>query len=257
MIVTTEAVVLKSMKYRETSRIVTLYSRQFGKFALIAKGARERNNRFGAALIAMSHVTAVVYKKENRDLQFLSQCDVIDSYRHISEDMERLATGMSVVELVDAVTHSEEENPQLFGLLLHTLHTVNTAPRNVVNALYAFEVRLLDILGFRPNFLTCFNCGSPINENTVGKAGAELKVSSGGILCSECSTRGMGVDAVSAGSVKMLQHLQEASDPSSVTRITMSAQMRNEVAATMRRCLQSHIEGFRPLKSENMFSLLQ
>jgi DNA repair protein RecO (recombination protein O) len=257
MIVTTEAVVLKSMKYRETSRIVTLYSQKFGKFSLVAKGARERSNRFGSALNAMSRVQAVVYKKENRDLQLLSQCDALDSFRHISEDMERLATGMSVVELVDAVTHAEEGNAPLYELLVHTLHTINTAPRNVVNALYAFEVRLLDIMGFRPNFLTCFHCGSAIDETTVGKTGAELKVSYGGILCSSCSSRGMGVDAVSAGSLKMLQQLQIASDPASVTRVTMSAQIRNEVAATMRRCLQSHIEGFRPLKSENMFSLLQ
>jgi len=257
MIVTTEAVVLKTMKYRDTSRIVTLYSRDFGKFAVIAKGARDRNSRFGASLNVMSRVIAVIYRKENWDLQLLSQCDVADSYRHIAEDMERLATGMSVVELLDHVTHAEEENPQLFELLIHTLYTINTAPRNVINALYAFEVRLLDILGFRPNFLTCFHCGVPINETTVGKAGAELKLGYGGVLCSDCSSHGMGVDAVSAGSVKILQHLQEAADPASVTRITMSTQMRNEVAATMRRCLQSHIEGFRSLKSESMFSLLQ
>lgn len=257
MIVTTEAVVLKTMKYRESSRIVTLYSREFGKFALIAKGARERNSRFGSSLNAMSHVHAVAYRKENRDLQLLSQCDVIDSFRHICEDMERLASGMSVVELVDAVTHAEEENIPLFRLLVDTLRTIDTTPRNVVNALYAFEVRLLDILGFRPNFMTCFHCGTPIDESSVGKGGAELKVSHGGILCSPCSSRGMGVDTVSAGSVKVLQHLQTAPDPASVTRVRMSPQIRNEVAATMRRCLQSHIEGFRPLKSENMFSLLQ
>jgi DNA repair protein RecO (recombination protein O) len=257
MIVTTEAVVLKSMKYRETSRIVTLYSRQFGKFALIAKGARDRKNRFGSALNLMSHVQAVVYRKENRDLQLLSQCDVVDSFRHISEEMERLAAGMAVVELMDAVTHAEEENAPLFGLLIQTLHTIDTAPRNMVNALYGFEVRLLDILGFRPNFFTCFHCGTPISEASVGRSGAELNVSYGGILCSQCSSRGMGIETVSAGSVKMLQHLQEASDPAAITRITMSTQMRNEVAATMRRCLQSHIEGFRPLKSEKLFSLLQ
>jgi len=245
------------MKYRETSRIVALYTREFGKFSLIAKGARERRSRFGSALNVMSHVQAVLYRKETRDLQLLTQCDVIDSFRHISEDMERLATGMSVVELVDAVAHAEEQNAPLFELLVHTLHTINTASRNVVNALYAFEVRLLDIMGFRPNFLTCFHCGTAINESSVGRSGAELKVSYGGILCSECSSRGMGVEAVSAGSVKMLQHLQIASDPASITRVTMSAQMRNEVSATMHRCLQSHIEGFRPLKSENMFSLLQ
>jgi DNA repair protein RecO (recombination protein O) len=257
MIVATEAVVVKTLKYRETSRIVTLYSREYGKFPVIAKGARERNNRFGSALNLLSCVHAVVYRKENRDLQLLSQCDVIDSFRHISEDMERLAAGLGVVELIDAVTHAEEENAPLFGLLVHTLKTIDTAPRNVVNALYAFEVRLLDILGFRPNFLTCFHCGTPINEESVGRSGAELNVSYGGILCSQCSSRGMGMETISAGSVKILQHLQEASDPASITRITMSAQMKNEVAGTLRRCLQRHIEGFRPLKSENMFSLLQ
>lgn len=244
------------MKYRESSRIATLYSRDFGKFSVIAKGARERNSRFGSALNLMSLVRAVVYRKENRDLQILSQGDVIDSFRHISEDMERLAAGMAVVELVDAVTHAEEENPPLFGLLVRSLETINTAPRNVVNALYAFEVRLLDILGFRPNFFTCFHCGTPIDETSVGRSGAELNVSYGGILCSDCSSRGMGLETLSAGSVKVLQYLQEASDPAAITRISLSAQMRNEVAATMRRCLQSHIEGFRPLKSESMFSSL-
>jgi DNA repair protein RecO (recombination protein O) len=256
MIVTTDAFVLRTMKYRESSRIVTLYSRKFGKFPVIAKGARERNCRFGSALNLMSLVRAVVYRKENRELQLLSQCDAIDSFSHISEDMDRLAAGMAVVELTDSVTHDEEENARLFSLLTQTLGTINTAPRNVVNALFAFEVRLLDIMGFRPNFQTCFHCGTPIDEASVDRTGAELNVSYGGILCSNCSSRGMGMDTVSAGSLKVLQHLQEASDPAAITRITMSVQMRDEVAATMRRCLQRHIEGFRPLKSESMFSLL-
>ncbi len=257
MIVRTEAVVLKTMKYRETSRIVTLYSREFGKFAVLAKGARERNSRFGSSLNLMTHVHAVVYRKENRELQLLSQCDTVDSFRHCSEDMERLASSMAVVELMDAVTHAEEENPPLFRLLVDTLGTINSASRNIVNALYAFEVHLLDLLGFRPNFTTCFNCGAPIDEQSVGKSGAELNVSYGGILCSQCSSRGMGIETVSAGTVKVLQRLQEASDPDAITRITMSTQMKNEVAATLRRCLQSHIEGLRPLKAENLFSLLQ
>lgn len=257
MIVTTDAVVLKSMKYRETSRIVTLYSREFGKFPVIAKGARERNSRFGSSLNGMCRVSAVVYRKETRELQLLSQCDLIDSFRHISEDMERLAAGMAVVELMDVVTHAEEENAPLFRLLVQTLETINTVPKNVVNALYAFEVRLLDILGFRPNFRTCFHCGALINEDSVGTSGAEVIAGRGGILCSQCSSRGPGRETVSAGAAKILQHLQEASDLASVTRITMSVPMKNEVAATVRRCLQSHIEGFRPLKSENMFLLIQ
>ena len=64
MIAKTEAVVLRSMKYRETSRIVSFYTKQFGKISGIVKGARSPKNAFGSALQPMSHVSLVLYKKD-------------------------------------------------------------------------------------------------------------------------------------------------------------------------------------------------
>ena len=96
-IVKTEAVVLKSMKYRETSKIITFYTRDFGKVKAIAKGARQPKNKFGSSLEPMSYVLVVLYRKEHRDLQLISQCDLIKTFRHLSEDLDKMAVCMSAI----------------------------------------------------------------------------------------------------------------------------------------------------------------
>ena len=80
MIIRTEAIVLRTMKYRETSRIATLYTKERGKVSVIAKGARDGKSRMGGALQPMNHVVALVYMKESRDLQLLTQCDLAGHY---------------------------------------------------------------------------------------------------------------------------------------------------------------------------------
>ena len=107
MIVKTEAIVLSAMKFRDTSKIVRLYTREFGKVSVVAKGARDAKSKFRSALQPMSHVSAVIYKNDNRELQLLSQCDSITSFHHLTEDMEKMCAALSALELVDVVTHDE------------------------------------------------------------------------------------------------------------------------------------------------------
>ena len=80
MLTKTEAIVIRSMKYGDSSKIVTFYTRQFGKLKGIAKAARRSNNKFGSSLEPLSHVMLVVYKKDHRDLHLISQCDSIQSF---------------------------------------------------------------------------------------------------------------------------------------------------------------------------------
>ncbi|HEX9007552.1 MAG TPA: DNA repair protein RecO [Bacteroidota bacterium] len=276
MIISTDAVVLRTMKYRDSSRIATLYTRSSGKMSVIAKGARERASRFGDPLDVLGYVAALVYYKEHRDLQLLARCDVRRPFRRLSEDMERMAAALAVVELLNAVTHDEEENPPLFELLVGTLEAIDTAARNVASPRLFFELHLLTALGFRPNLTTCFQCGLPLwglpvsglpvsgtplpapAGGSEGPATFTLNPAAGGVYCADCTARGMGFESVSAGTVRSLQLLQGLDDPRDAARIAMSPQIRAEVAATLRRFLQSHVEGLRPSKSEAVFaSLLQ
>ncbi len=254
MIVTTEAIVLKSMKYRDSSKILTLYTRQFGKVSVIAKAARDRKSKFGASLDPMSYVTAVLYWKEGRDLQLLSQCDLAEHLRFLTEDLEKMACAMGVIELLNAVTHGEEQNERLFQLTVEALLAINAATKSVLLALYTFEVRLLDILGFKPNFHACFHCGRSLDEpGTVGgKIG--MHISAGGVSCNNCRMQHPGLEEISFPALKVLQRMQELRSVEPITRLHVSAGTAEEIRSVLRRYFQSHIDGLRVLKAEGVFA---
>jgi DNA repair protein RecO (recombination protein O) len=253
MIVTADAIVLRTMKYRETSLLAVLYTRGGGKISVIAKGARDGKSRLGPSLQPMNHVTAVFYRKESRDLQLLTQCDILHHHRGLSEDMERMAAGMAIVELTEAVTPAEEENPSLFDLLAQTLAAAGGATKNPGNALYYFEMRLLENLGFRPDVHRCYNCGTPVDASGQVRG---LHMGFNGILCADCSAKGLGLQPLSAPAVRVLQRLQEIDGPEAVTRITLTPGVRSEIAGVLRRFLLGHVEGLRTLRSEAVFSSL-
>jgi DNA repair protein RecO (recombination protein O) len=251
MIVKSEAIVLRTMKYRETSRIATLYTRELGKISVLAKGARDGRSRLGGALQPMNHVAVLVYMKDSRDLQLLTQCDVVRSYPGLSNDLDRMAAAMAAVELTDAVSPAEEPNTPLFRLLASTLDAVNSATKQPGNALYYFELHLLGIIGFRPDMRLCTNCRKPVDPLP---AGGSVHMTGNGILCAVCSERGLGLEILSPSALAVLQRLQETGEPASATRMVLTPKVRGEIAGVLRRFLLGHVEGLRTLRSESVFS---
>lgn len=256
MIVKTEAVVLKAMKFRESSKILTLYTRQFGKVSVIAKGARDRKGRFGSALEPMSYVVAVFYKKDRGGLYLLSQCDLMKSYRRLTEDMEAMAAAMAMIELVNAVSHEEESNEQLFQLLARSLDTINTAGKNAASVELGFEVKLAENLGFRPNFHACSHCGRVAQGPVNGPGNFEMHMGTGGILCPHCSRSHDGGTVISLMTLKVLQRLQEMENIEAAARLSLTRRVRDEVGMTLRRYLQNHVGGLDRLKSESVFAAI-
>jgi DNA repair protein RecO (recombination protein O) len=177
----TEAIILKSLKQGETSKILTFYTRSRGKVKAIAKGARSSRSRFGGSLEPLNYVTMVFYEKENRDLQSLSQADIVESFQRVRRDLEKTALAMACCELVDRVEVGIAPNPQLFKLLLQTLRGINRTTNRPFDFFRACQVALFDIMGVRPNFEECMNCSRP-SEGTV-----KFDISSGGYVCASCS----------------------------------------------------------------------
>lgn len=253
MIITTDAIVLKTMRYRDTSRIATLYTRASGKMTVLAKGERERAAKSGGTLDILSVINAVIYKKEHRDLQLLSRSDLKSHFRNLTADMERMAAAMVVVELIDGVTHQEEENARLFTLLADTLYAIDGGARNVASVVCCFESHLLDILGFRPNWGTCTRCGKPLTPETLHE-GMLLDPPAGGMRCADCT--GFGPGTTSPAAVRVLQALQTLSFPHDALNLAMNGGVHHEVSAVLRRLLHVHVDGLRPSKAEPVFASL-
>lgn len=250
MIVKTDAIVLSTMKYRETSKIARLYTREFGRLSVLAKGARAAKSPLRSALEPMNYVAAVIYRKENRELQLLTQCDVLASFRHLSEDMQKLQVALSAIELVTVVAHEEERNEELFELLLSVLRAVNDATKNLNVALYYFELRLTGLLGFQPELDVCSQCGGSAGEYD----GNEYKFGQSGILCKSCGAN--AANSLSPSSLSFLRTVRKFSSVEAAMNLHLTPSVEEQVGHILRRHLRTHIEGFRGLRSEDVFAAI-
>jgi DNA repair protein RecO (recombination protein O) len=256
MICRTDAVVLRTMKFRDTSLIATVLTPDFGKVSLLAKGARAPRSKMGSVLQPMNRLTVVFYHRESRDLQLVTQADVSVGHRRLGTDLASMAAGMAVIELTDAVVKGVEENRPLFALVERTLGAIDAATKPPAGAFYHFEIRLMGLLGFRPEFARCTRCGLPLDAS-AGEEGTTLLETQSGVLCPACSAGGIGFEEISLQAVRALRFLQEAGEPERALNLVLQPRVDAEVRSALRRFLQRHVEGVGVLKSERVFSFIQ
>jgi DNA repair protein RecO (recombination protein O) len=249
------------MKFRDTSKIVTFYSKEYGKLKGIAKGARTAKNKYGSALEPFSHSLLVLYKKEHRDLHLISQCDSIDSFRNLTEDLDRMSVGLSVLELIDQVTHHEERTPPLFTLLVDTLSALNASTKNYETFLQAFQLRLAALFGYAPNFDTCGECGKHVLIDERDQQ-VVFQTVRGAVLCGKCCTsppsvkrdndQNIAFTPLSLHGLQMIRHLFNA-PWSSLGNLDVDGSIGNEMNELIRLYLRYHFDGMKPLKSTEFF----
>jgi DNA repair protein RecO (recombination protein O) len=261
MLIKTEAIILKTMKYRDTSKIVTFYTKEYGKLKGIAKGARTAKNKYGSALEPMTLSMLVVYKKEHRDLHLISQCDAIDSFKNITEDLDRMATALAVIELVHQATHDEEKNPALFELLSATLNALNSSLKNYASYFHAFRLRLASIFGYAPNFEVCGECGNSLVSGT-GENNFAFQIARGAVFCNRCcmpinSSMSMKQDSsfisISTQVLQIIRRLMIA-QMSTLGNLEFDIHAGNQIDELLRLYLRYHFEGLKPLKSTQLFN---
>ena len=164
MIINTEAIILKSIKYSDSSKILSIFTRDFGRLSVIAKGARQTKSKFGAALEPMSVSNVCFYKKANRDLHTLSSADIVMNSNNINDSLEHLGCGLLILESIIQTIVENEINITLFDLLKSTLAELNNKKDNPFSLFTAFEINLIHNLGFSMNF--DYNMSNNMNKKS-------------------------------------------------------------------------------------------
>jgi DNA repair protein RecO (recombination protein O) len=255
-VIKTDAVVLRSMDYRETSKIITLYTRQSGRMGVMVKGARQRKNTFGSTLEPLSYIAAVIYTKEGRDLQLLTECDHRRVFRSIPASLEKMTVGLAVLEIMNLVTHDGQDNNPLFDLLVETLTVLDGPIANPDLLLAYFEIALAVVLGFRPALGVCVECGKEIPQLTADEEYA-FDLSRGGLLCRSCANPRTADARLSPETVDLLR-LFLHHPPAMLTGLgEISLQTTAAVKKFTWMFLRYHVHGLRTLKSEKVFSAIQ
>jgi len=166
VIVKTRAVVLRETKYRDQSKICLLYTREFGKMSVIVKGVRNPKNKLCRLFNSGNVVDLVLYKKSGRDIQLVSDGNLVLHPMIPVSEMERFAILYQIIELVKQTTDGAEKNLPLFTLLAGTLEqlyrpNINSTPH--FKQLYAwFLLRFISVLGFQPSLKNCVFSGTKL-----------------------------------------------------------------------------------------------
>lgn len=195
----TPAFVLHFLNYGEADRIVTLFTRDFGKIKGIAKGARRSRKRFANAIEPFSHVTLLFSRRDEASLAVIEGCDVINHYPAIRADLGRTMTASYLIELADRFTAEGKRSAGTFRLLEGFLGLLEGGNGLQETARF-FELRLLRLSGYEPVLERCVLCGTPLDEID----GASFDAARGGIRCSRCGRGDQGCIPVSTGTVKTL-----------------------------------------------------
>ena len=152
MIVRTDAVVLHTFDYGETSKIVRLLTRQHGAIGVMARGARRPTSAFGSTLQPASYVQAVYYYRAERGLQTLKEAAHVVRWKRLTQDFERVPLALRVVEVARLlVEEGAQANPLVLDLTTRTLEFLETADDRAAVAVPWYQLRLAALLGFAPD----------------------------------------------------------------------------------------------------------
>ena len=179
MLYKTEGIVLKSMEYEEADKIVTIFTKDYGKITAIAKGVRKTKSKFGSSLEILTHSVFLFYKGRNIDI--VSQTEILESFFSTSKEVIKFAFAVNCVEMVNKLTEEREINTGLFNLLKEVLHGLRKANDPKLLTL-SFKWQTISLLGYRPSINHCCRC----NKSVKDQKEMYFNIKEGGLQCNNC-----------------------------------------------------------------------
>jgi DNA repair protein RecO (recombination protein O) len=236
----TRAIVIRATPFGETSSVVGLYCRDFGKLRALAKGAWRPKSGFDGGLDLLSTSQVLVLRKSSGGLDLLTEASLESRFR-VGTSLAAVLGGLHVAELLDALTADADPQPELFDVAHATVRRLsgwNGDDSPVAAMLLSLELALLRLTGHGPVLAHCAECdgGLPASGRTA------FAMLDGGTLCDRCRRGRRGVVSLSAAALAALRTL--ARGPADAH--TLPAAVGGEVRGVMTTYL-AHLLG-RPLR---------
>ena len=236
----------------EADRILTLFTPEFGKVRVVAKGIRKPRSRKAGHLELFT--CAKLLLAVGRDLDIITQAEGLDPYRPLRDDLLRGAYGAYMVELLDRFTPDAEENPELYDLLRQGLGWAATATDLALAARY-YELHLLGLAGYQPQLRRCAACRRELIAEDQFFSAVQ-----GGVVCPSCAKEPAsnsgptGRLALTLGALKLLRYMQ-AHPYNKVAALNVSSRTQTEVEYVLARTITETLE--RQLKSVEFLKLIR
>lgn len=225
-----EAIILRRRVLGEADRVLTLFTREHGKFSALARGVRRTSSKLAGRLEPFSHV-ALLLGRGRGSLDVVAQAEVVTGLGTLRSDLRLFGRASLVAELVEAAVPEREPHPEVFALLRQTLDLLATdAP-----ALPWFALQLIALVGFDPALHHCAVC-----RGDLGGAAA-WSHPLGGLVDARCAARDPAAVRLRPEMVRALRALR-AADAGAVPTVTIAPRGRSLLLEILRRYAEHRLE---------------
>jgi DNA repair protein RecO (recombination protein O) len=202
------ALVVRGTDWSETSRITTLFTREFGKVRALAKGGRRLKSNFEVAFDLLTVCEIMFLRKSHGGLDLLTEARLEEQFPALRQSLPALYAGYYIAELLADGTQDYDPHPRLFDEALEALRGLGEPSPAV--AVSGFELVWLHELGYSPRLDACAGCGI---QRTNPTAGALFSPSAGGVLCPHCGPSYADRRSASGPALVALRTLAEGDAP--------------------------------------------
>ncbi len=174
-------ITIRTVKYSESDEILTILTQEKGKISARARGSKKTNSKIGAGVGFLCYSEFVL--SGGPDMYYINQCTPIRNFFNAGADPERLALASYLGQLTAELITGGVEHKETLALFLNTLFVMTQTDKDLKMIKAAFELRIMALEGFMPDFLTCTSCGGT-------EFPMHFDIKDGGIYCSDCRTGG-------------------------------------------------------------------
>jgi DNA repair protein RecO (recombination protein O) len=199
--------VIRRYKLAESDRIIVMLTEHNGIVRAVAKGVRRTTSKFGARLDPFVHARILFHR--GRQLDTVSQAEIVDAHVLLREDYRRFVFGSAMLEMAWRSLHEDQQVPRLFEALDKSLHSLEEEACDHALLLAAFELKVCSLVGYRPRLLECARCGKALSGPSTC-----LSLESGGAVCEACrglvgSTRPIALESLALAQRLLFEPMQE------------------------------------------------
>ena len=220
----------------EADLVSSLYTREYGKLDVMARGARRLTSKLIGHFEPLTLVRLSIAR--GRTLDIVAEAEVVNAFPNVKADYASVARGLHVAELIDGFSASSAANPQALDLALQTLEAIGKQSGAYDELaldlpLRYFDLQLLQLSGFLPELYQCVECGDELEpERHRFAAGA------GGAICPDCGPPDVLVRPLSLPALKVLRLLHRTQSIDRLPQLNMPATVQREVHSILSETLQ-------------------
>lgn len=203
-----EALILRRVKYSETSLIVTLFTREFGRVDALAKGARRPKSNLCGHFDFLAHEEITLFRRARSGLDLITAAAGFSDFPQLRQSPARFAAASIIAEIILVACQPHDPHPQLFRSALTAWQTLNNGGEIFATLLNGLS-DILTELGFAPRLENCGVCSGEIATRAI------LSPLGGNLICENCATQKFppplpkNYHWLQRGDLAVLRHLRE------------------------------------------------